>query len=142
MEYQVRPFHTLQDYVWVDIMAWYQGKWIFCKHQKRAWENPGGHIEAGETPLEVAKRELYEETGAVDFDMEPLCDYSMNATVNGTHYIGNGQVYLATVHVLGDLPEYSEMEKIELFDSYPEDLTFPMSRDYYPMAFEKKQRTV
>ena len=90
--------------------------------------------------MEAAKRELYEETGAVDFDIEPLCDYYMNATVNGNHYIGNGQVYFATVHALGKLPEYSEMEKIELFDSFPEELTFPMSRNYYPMALEKKQR--
>lgn len=142
MKFEVYPFSTLKDYIWVDIMAWYKDKWVFCKHKKRAWENPGGHIEADETPWEAAKRELYEETGAVDFDLEPLCDYCMNAMINGKHYIGNGQVYFATVHVLSKLPDYSEMEKIELFDSFPEELTFPMSRNYYPLALEKKQRIV
>jgi 8-oxo-dGTP diphosphatase len=142
MEYKVHPFDTLTDYTWVDIMAWYQGKWIFSKHKERAWENPGGHIEAGETPLEAAKRELYEETGAIDFELEPLCDYHIDCVAGGKHYDGNGRVYFAAVHALGELPEYSEMEKVELFDVFPEDLTFPMSREYFPLAVEKARRIV
>ena len=42
---------------------------------KGQWPFPGGKIEPGETPLMAAKRELYEESGAVDFKIEPLCDY-------------------------------------------------------------------
>lgn len=30
---------------------------------KRGWDIPGGHLEAGETPEEAFKRELYEESG-------------------------------------------------------------------------------
>ena len=41
-------------------------------HKERdTWESPGGHIDEGETPLEAAERELYEETGAIDFDFKP-----------------------------------------------------------------------
>ena len=47
------------------------------------WETQGGHIEAGEQPLDAAKRELFEESGAVDFDIQPLCDYWAGEERNG-----------------------------------------------------------
>ena len=53
-------------------------KWVFCKHKERdTYEVPGGHREAGETIEEAANRELKEETGAVDFKIEPVCVYSV-----------------------------------------------------------------
>jgi len=53
----------------------------------------GGKIEPGETPLMAAKRELYEESGAVDFKIEPLCDYWAGEVQ--TKEEGNGRVFLA-----------------------------------------------
>lgn len=50
-----------------------KGKWVFCKHKERdTYEVPGGHREAGENILETAKRELYEEMGAIDFEITPV----------------------------------------------------------------------
>ena len=59
------------------------GRWVFCKHRERdTLEVPGGHREPGEDILSTAKRELYEETGAVDFTIEPVCVYSVTAPWN------------------------------------------------------------
>ena len=40
------------------------------RHKDRStFEIPGGHIEDGEDYISCAKRELYEETGAKEFDL-------------------------------------------------------------------------
>ena len=60
------------------IITKHNGKWVFCKHRERStWEVPGGHREQGEDILETAKRELYEETGAINFEINPICIYSV-----------------------------------------------------------------
>ena len=111
MEFKIYPFNTLNGYFSADIMAIYKGKWVFCKHKHRTtWEHPSGWIEAGESPLEAAKRELFEETGSIKFDIEPLCDY---------------------------YPPYSEMGEIDFFDALPDNLTYPILKDYFSIA-EKK----
>ena len=143
MEFAIYPFNTFDNYFSADILALYKGKWIFCMHKERTtWEHPSGCIEEGETPLEAAKRELYEETGAIDFDIEPLCDYYINGELNGIHYIGNGQVYFAIVHTLGELPQDSEMGKIGFFDSLPNELTYPILRNFFHIGVERQQAIV
>ena len=60
------------------VIAKHDGKWVFCKHKEReTLEFPGGHRETGELILETAKRELMEETGAVKFEIRPICVYSV-----------------------------------------------------------------
>lgn len=111
----------LKYYRFVVIFARYNGKWIFARHKERAtWECAGGHIEPGESAIEAAKRELYEETGAVEFAIRPVFDYSVHAATG----FSNGQVYLADVTGLGDIPE-SEMAEICLLDDLPIDTTYP-----------------
>jgi len=140
MECKAYPFNALGNYVWVDVVAFYKGKWLLSKHKKRTtWETQGGHIETGETPLEAAKRELYEESGAIEFDIEPLCDYWLNGELNGVNIQGNSQVFIAQVHSLGEIPYQSEMESICLFDSLPGNLTYlEITNEILPFAIPYK----
>ena len=119
LQCKLYPLNTLQNYEFVVICSFYQGKWILSKHKKRnTWETQGGHIERGETPLEAAKRELFEESGVSDADLFAICDY-LGYDSRGS---ANGVVFLAVVHELGELPE-SEMQKIGCFDVIPNELT-------------------
>ncbi len=121
LQCRIYPLGYLERYKYTVICTNYQGKWILSKHRKRStWETQGGHIEDGETPLECAKRELFEESGIRDADLYPVCDYwGFNAQA-----CSNGMVFLAVVHSLGELPE-SEMKEIGMFDALPADLTYP-----------------
>jgi len=141
MDLITHPLNTLGNYIYADIVSLYKGKWVFSKHKERTtWETQGGHIEDGETPLETAKRELFEEAGAVDFDIEPLCDYTLTGFFNGRDISGNGQVFFAVIHTLSDIPSYSEMETICFSDSLPNNLTYPILYDLFKIALEKKMK--
>ena len=116
----------------------YKGKWILSKHKKRdTWETQGGHIEDGETPLEAAKRELFEESGIRDADVYLVCDYwGFNP-----FRCSNGMVFLAVVHSIGELPE-SEMQEIGMFEELPENLTYPQTSPVLYREAEKLLRSL
>ena len=113
------------------IAALYKGRWIFVRHINRTtWEIPGGHIEKGESPDEAGERELEEETGALEFKLTSVADYSVEK--DGT--IGYGRLYFAEVSKLGPIKDRSEIAEITLSDQLPEDLTYP---DIQPHLFRK-----
>ena len=110
-------------------------KWIFVRHKDRTtWEIPAGHIEYGEHPDEAAKRELYEETGAVKFRIYPLMDYSVDSDGKKTY----GRVYMAEVEQTGDLPDF-EIQEIRHFNNLPDQLTYP---NIQPFIFKKLTKII
>lgn len=104
------------------IVSKFNGKFVYGRHKKReTWEIPGGHREVNENIALTAERELKEETGAVKFNIEPVCDYSVKREGQVQDY---GRVYYANIEELGELPNF-EIEEIKLFDYIPEKLTYP-----------------
>lgn len=115
--------NELKQYKFVVILSRYQGRILLSRHKKRTtWETQGGHIEEGETPLAAAKRELYEESGALQYEIEPFCDYWAGDPESGCG--AGGMVFLAEIYQLDEIPE-SEMQEVKTFEQLPENLTYP-----------------
>ncbi len=115
------PLGELDGYKYVVVISKYAGRILLSRHRERStWETQGGHIEPGETPLEAARRELWEESGAVRFTIAPLCDYWAADESSEA----SGVVFTAEIAELGSLPE-SEMAETALFDALPQNLTYP-----------------
>ena len=128
---------ALKTYKYVVILSTYGGKLMLSRHKQRTtWETQGGHVEPGETPMEAARRELYEESGAVRYDIRALCDYWAGDEVTGEG--ATGRVFHAEIHELGPLPE-SEMAEVRLFDGLPENLTYPaITPELYAVLLKEK----
>ena len=117
----IHPLGALAPYKYVVVCAIYRGQWLLSRHRERdTWETQGGHIEPGETPMEAAIRELYEESGVQDAQVIPVCDYHGYTDTRSS----DGVVFLAVVRQLGTLPD-SEMAEVRLFDTLPDNLTYP-----------------
>lgn len=119
------------------IIARVDGKFVFCKHRERdTYEIPGGHREAGEHILDTVKRELYEETGAVDYNIFPICVYSVTDSEQMDGQETFGMLYFADIHEF-EKELHSEIENIILVDELTEDWTYP---DIQPKLLEEGMR--
>jgi 8-oxo-dGTP diphosphatase len=113
------------------IVARYRDAWIFVRHRDRStWEICGGHVEEGESAGGAARRELMEETGAIDFEEELVSVYSVEK--NGE--IGYGALFFAEVYNMGNVTDTSEIEAVLLSDRLPLHLTYP---DIQPLLFRR-----
>jgi len=114
------------------ILSMHRGKWVFVKHKERdTYEIPGGRLEGNETPLDAAKRELYEETGAKTFTIRGICYYGVKRP--GSNNISYGSLFFANITEFDNLPDFEMTERI-FTDTVPENMTYP---DIQPLLHKK-----
>ena len=118
------------EYTRVICVSKYKDKFVFSYNKKRnGWEIPGGHIEKGETWLDAAKREMYEETGAIEIKVLPICVYKISTY---------GLLCYCEIIKLDKLPKEFEMSEILFSDKLPDNLTYPDSfKKYFDTVNEK-----
>ena len=126
---EVRFYDSVEDELlkYAVILARTEGKWVFCRHRDRTtWEAPGGHRDPGEDILTTARRELWEETGATEFTIRPVCAYSV------TDY---GMLFAADITSFE--PLCFEIEELLITDSPPDSWTYP---DIQPRLLAEAKR--
>lgn len=80
-----------------------------------------------ETITETAKRELQEETGAVDFEIKPICVYSVKGKTRVNENIDDetfGMLFVADITSFENIN--SEIEKIIIVDELVDNWTYPL----------------
>lgn len=129
MELIFNPIHTHAEksISFVIIVANYNNsdEWVFVqKNDNNTWELPAGHKKKGESSLEAAQRELFEETGAKEYTMEVLSDYTL--VINNEQ--GVGRIFLAIISKLGPLPSF-EIKKRIIAENMPLPHTYPLLQE-------------
>lgn len=99
----------------VFVVCRYGDKWVLTEHKKRGLEFPGGKVEAGESLVAAAKREVYEETGATVNFLEYIGQYEVKC--EHTHFFKN--IYFATVTHFDTCAHYYETNGPVLLKEFP-----------------------
>ncbi|WP_027725376.1 RNA deprotection pyrophosphohydrolase [Tuberibacillus calidus] len=147
--FQDHPFSTHPKHVWV--ICRFHDQWLLTKHPRRGWEFPGGKVEPGETAEEAARREVYEETGAIVAELAYIGQYKVEgksgsiiknvyfATIDRieqkAHYLEtNGPLFLEEIpRNIKDNPKFSFMMRDDVLS-----LSLQYIRKYRPLSQPQK----
>lgn len=125
---EIKFYDEIDDglFTFAIIIAKTEDKWVFCKHKDReTYEIPGGHKEIGEKIIDTAKRELYEETGALEYTLKPISAYSVKSPDNFNGEETYGMLYFADIKTF-ESELHSEIEKILITPDLVENWTYPL----------------
>lgn len=75
MDFKQNSFSNSPKHVLV--ICQYGQQWLLTKNKKRGMEFPGGKVELGESLEAAAKREVYEETGAIIQKLKLIGEYEV-----------------------------------------------------------------
>ena len=97
------------------IIAKTNNRWVFCKHRER---------------------DTYEETGALEYSIKPVCVYSVTAPDNFDGKESFGMLYVADI-LSFENELHSEIEKILITEQLVENWTYPLIQ---PKLIEEARR--
>lgn len=100
------------------VITKYKGKWLLTEHRERGLEFPGGKVEAGESLIEAAKREVYEETGGICDQLDWFAEYHVQSSSPFSK-----TVFIARISKIVDITLMETkgailMDRLELDQSY------------------------
>ncbi|MDA3129728.1 RNA deprotection pyrophosphohydrolase [Aliibacillus thermotolerans] len=106
-------FSKQPGHVWV--VCRYRSQWLLTDHARRGHEFPGGKIEVGESPVDAAVREVWEETGGIVEKIQFVGQYK----VEGKTEVVIKNIYYANVEKLVEKDNYMETNGPILYDELP-----------------------
>lgn len=77
VELSYRPNSFQEKAKHVLVICQHGDDWLLTNHKKRGLEFPGGKMESDETLEEAARREAFEETGAILAELKFLAEYKI-----------------------------------------------------------------
>ena len=105
-----------------ELLVIFEKKW-------NCWVFPGGKMEPNETPLEAAKREVFEETNLVIEDLEIVAEKAFGKDQHCMGYLVKANKYLGEIKI-------KELEKIADIQFKRIDYEFAVNRLFYAITFK------
>ena len=112
------------------IISTFNNKFLMLQTKNGQFELPGGHIQRGESPIDGAKREFFEETGV---DIKKIKQISSNSSrVLYRCYIKTSNIKLSSEHKSFRFVSERELFKLPLSKWSKKDLAFLKPRKKTP----------